>query len=92
MLTHAMKKIIDTMIASKEPTVTEKEGVYIKLIFIQEEYLENAPGVNRAYMGVINHVDTWHIDPMRILLQHLKPKVMRKGKSLAKSKRDVMIN
>lgn len=37
-------------------------------------------------------MDTWCFDPMRILLQHLKLEVVGKGKSLAESKRDIMID
>lgn len=68
MLTHAVKKIVDTMMATKSSTTIEHEGLDVDLIAIQDEYLENALGVNWIEMGVINNMDTWCIDPMRILL------------------------
>lgn len=80
MLTCIVKKIMNTIMATKPPTESEYEGVDADLIAIQDEYLDNAPGVNQIEMGVINHMDTQHIDPMRIILQHLKLEVASKGK------------
>jgi len=62
------------------------------LIAIQEEYLKNALGVNWIMMGLMNHIDTWRANPNHVLLQHMSPKVFRKGKSLAYSKKNVMID
>lgn len=76
MLTHATKKIVDTMMEIQTSTAKDHEGVDINLIAIEEVYLENALGLKWIDMGVINHMGTWHVDPMRILLQHLKPKVV----------------
>ena len=57
MLTHVGKKLLDTMESTKEPVVTEQEGVDAKLIMIHEEYLDNALDVNWIEMGVMNHMD-----------------------------------
>jgi len=58
MLNLTVKKIVDTMMTTKETTMTEHEGVDIDLIIIQEEYIENKPSVNWMHMGFINHMDT----------------------------------
>ena len=59
MLTHAVKKIVDTMMKTHPSTTIEHEGVDANLIVIQDEYLENDPNINWIEMGVINHMDTW---------------------------------
>jgi len=68
MLTHAIKKVLDTMIATKPSSSAEHEVVDANLIMIQEEYLENAPGINWMEMRVINKMDTQCVDPIHILL------------------------
>lgn len=45
-LTHTTKKIIDAMVSTKEPIMIEQEGMYVDLIAIHEEYLDNALVVN----------------------------------------------
>lgn len=68
MQTQDAHKIIDTMMAAKPPTKAKPKGVDADLIAIQNEYMENAPRVNWNEMGVINHMDILHTDPMLILL------------------------
>jgi len=80
------------MAISQSSPAAEVDQVNFDLLEMQEEYLENALGVNWIEMGVINHMDTWIADPNHILLQHMTPKVSEKGKSLDHSKRDIMID
>jgi len=80
------------MATSQSSSAAKVDQVDADLMTMQEEYIENAPGVNLTKMGVINHMDTWRVNPNHILLQHMTPEVSKKGNSLAHSKRDVMIN
>lgn len=58
----------ETMMVTKPQDESEHEGVDDELIAIQNEYLKYAPGVNWIELGVINHMDTWCVDPMQTLL------------------------
>lgn len=64
MLTFTVKNIIDTMMMTKWPTEAEHEGLDADLITIQNEYLKNVPSINWMDMGVINHIDTWHVNSL----------------------------
>lgn len=56
------------MATFQSSSTIEIEQVDTNLIAIQEEYLENAPGVKWNDMGLMNHINTWRVNPNRILL------------------------
>lgn len=58
MLTHAVKKIVDTIASTMKPVMVEEEGVDANLIVIHKEYLENALVINWIKARVMNHMDT----------------------------------
>lgn len=58
------------MESAKKTMVSMEEGLDANLAKLHEEYLENAPMINLMKVGVINHMDTWHADLERILLQN----------------------